>query len=62
MGHAFKLKAEKSMDWEAFGFIVHSVSGAALRCPVFIQHKLEYVEGGGGGAIGALLKGKKIKR
>lgn len=43
MGHAFKLKPEKSMDWEAFGFIVQSCIGAGLRCPVFVQHKLEYV-------------------
>lgn len=57
MGHAFR--AEKSMDWEAFAFIVATVS--LPQPPIFIPHKIQYLETGNA-TINTLLKGKKIKR
>ena len=40
MGHAHK--AEKGMDWEAFGYMVQLVLGRDP--PIFIPHKIQYME------------------
>lgn len=57
MGHAFK--SEKSMDWEAFGFIVESVMSSFP--PVFIPHKLQYVDNSNPITY-QLLRGSKVRK
>lgn len=47
------------MDWESFAYIVQAM--VLPHPPVFIPHKVQYIETGNN-SINTLYRGKKIKR
>ena len=58
MGHAHK--SDKAMDWEAFGYLLQTVL-SETEPPIFIQHKLQYIEAADP-IVNEFLKGKKVPK